>query len=53
MGRIGPLELMIIVVVPILYTVLVFMIGRKVGYGRALRDVAEGEFSTLTAKRED
>ncbi len=50
MGRIGPTEILVIAVLLVLYTVVVYIIGKKVGYGRALRDVAQGKFPTLTNK---
>lgn len=49
--RLGFLELAIFLV-PIVYTVIVYMVGKKIGYGRALKDVAEGKFPALTNKNE-
>ena len=46
-GKFGIPELIFLVGSPVLYTWLVYVIGQKVGYGNALRDVAAGKFPNL------
>jgi hypothetical protein len=48
--RIGVPEILILLLFPIGYTWLVFFVGRKVGYGKALEDVAQGKYPHLTGK---
>ena len=50
-GKIGIPEILILLVLLVLFTVAVYAVGKKVGYGKALRDVAEGKFPNLTDRK--
>ncbi len=47
MGKIGIPELFILFVIPLIYTIVVYIVGKKIGYGKALRDVADGKIPAL------
>ena len=44
-GKLGIPEL-ILILIPVLYTWMVYAIGKKVGYGKALQDYTAGKFTT-------
>jgi len=48
--KIGVPEILILLAVPIIWTAIVFFFGRKVGYGKALEDVAQGKYPHLTKR---
>lgn len=53
MPHIGLQELTLLLLLALVPLWIAYMLGKKVGYGKALRDMAEGKFPTISGSNKE